>query len=88
MLSQTPYEPLNWKIRLVMLAVAIVLSSSVIFTWRAGVVFAKAMEQVEHLQAISDAEKIATARRAAEGFSEPGVVTIGIFASPAKSPAK
>jgi hypothetical protein len=84
-MSSLPYEPLSWKIRLAMLAVSIVLASSVIATYGFGVRFAKLMEQVERKQAMDDAVAVATARRAAAGETNPDVVTVGIVA--AKPPA-
>ncbi len=78
-----PYSPLPWKLRLIMLAVAVVLASSVVATYGAGVRFAKVMEAVEHQQAVNDAVAVAAAKRAAAGEADSGVVTVGIV--PAKS---
>ena len=74
-----PYSPLPWKIRLIMLAVAVVLASSVVATYGAGVRFAKVMETVEHQQAVNDAVAVAAAKRAAAGETDSGVVTVGIL---------
>ena len=81
MSSSPPYAPLSWKIRLPLLAVSLVLASSVIGTYSFGVKFALLMEMVERKQAMDDAVAVATAKRAAAGATDPDVVTVGIVAA-------